>query len=155
MRHRIGHGITQRTCAHTCTKKKCKNTVDTNTWKHSLKHTLLYILKISIACPERFFLYIIFCPCLGIYNSGTGKQGSYNRIGTEPGLWALVIEILSSTDESSSGGGGWETSLPALNSSKLFWFAFQRRQVSGGRFPSLWALALHISLWPNKLSVFF
>lgn len=32
-----------------------------------------------------------------------------------------------------------------LNSSKLFWFAFQQLQVSGGRFPSLWALALHLS----------
>lgn len=61
-----------------------------------------------------------FFPSLGIYKSGTGKQESYNRIGSEPGLWALVIEIPSSTDESSSGGGGWESSLPALNSSKLF-----------------------------------
>lgn len=31
-----------------------------------------------------------------------GKQESYNRIGSESGLWALVIEIPSSTDESSN-----------------------------------------------------
>ncbi|MEQ2306493.1 hypothetical protein AMECASPLE_008827 [Ameca splendens] len=86
-----------------------------DTCKHSVKQTLLCILKILITYAERFF-----SPCLGIYKSDTGKMESYDRIGSEPGLWALVIEIPSSTDESSIGGGGWEASLPALKFSKLF-----------------------------------
>ncbi|MEQ2275070.1 hypothetical protein XENORESO_019927 [Xenotaenia resolanae] len=82
-----------------------------------------------------------FSPCLGIYKSGTGKKESYDRIGSEPGLWALVIEIPSSTDESSIGGGGWEASLPALKFSKLFLMCYPAS--ASLRLPSLWSLALH------------
>lgn len=82
---------------------------------------------------------------MGICESSTGNQERYNRIDIEPGLWALAIEIPSTTDESSSGGGGWDASLPAVKFLQAFWFAFQQLQVSGGRFPSLWALALHLS----------
>lgn len=75
-----------------------------------------------------------------------GNQERYNRIDIEPVLSAPAIEIPSTIDESSSGGRGRDASLPAVKFLQaFFWFAFQQLQVSGGRFPSLWALALHLS----------
>lgn len=65
--------------------------------------------------------------------------------------WRLLpLKFPPTRMKSSSGRRGWNASLPAVRFLQAFWFAFQQPQVSGGRFPSFWALALHLSSHPRS-----
>lgn len=69
------------------------------------------------------------------------------ELGISRGITGLVLSHsfrllllkypLPTADESRSGGGGRDASLPAVKFLQAFLFAFQHLQVSGGRIPSL------------------
>lgn len=95
---------------------------------------------------------------MGISESRTGNQG-----GAIKGLiLSQGCRLSKLPPPCSSGGGGWDASLPAVKFLQAFWFAFQadrKSQVADS--PSLWAFALHLSPplsprtcaapWPDKL----
>lgn len=92
---------------------------------------------------------------MGISKNSSGNQGRYNRIDIEPGLWALAIEILSTTDtkvavEVEDGMQVYQL----LNSSKHFDLLSSNRksQVADSPVyePSRCISLMCAALWPQK-----
>jgi len=93
--------------------------------------TAMHLNNLDSICHKTYAIWVV----LGISRGITGLVVSQSFR-----LLLLNPPTTTTTDESSSGGGEWYASLPAVKFLQAFWFALQHLQVSGGRFPSLWAL---------------
>ncbi len=108
------------------------------THMHSKWQTLLCILTIWIANALRLFSWESAGVALRIVRGITGLILSQ-------GCRLLPLKFPPPQMKVAAEVEDGDASLPAVKFLQAFWFAFQQLRVSGGRFPSLWALALHLS----------